>query len=264
MICIPSSPKHIPKQFYTHNHERLLRPAKIVLRNECLRRIGVISNGSINDKDYRICQKHDIETVTKVVEYYDLKNNKQKVQVALNVPIAYDKVNVTCSNNNNIVRFLARGASWRSRLDSARRLSRELQKQFGADEDHWESVILSTIKRLLDNNSNILIDNDNNKPNKKLKVILSKTDSNNNVKSINMKLCNHTDQMIKDMTGFPSLSAMVCFVIIINNGVIEDIINNTHTTTLPWFEEWLFVFEKIWGRSVIRWCDASNKYGISK
>jgi hypothetical protein len=263
MICIPSFPKHLPKQFYTHNHERLLRASKIVLRNECLRRIGVVSNGSINDKDYRICQKHDVETVTRAVEYYDLKNIKQKAHVEMNVPIAYDKLDVTCGNNNNIVRVLARGASWRNKLDSARRLSRELQIQFGADEDHWESVILSTIKRPLDTSNNF-IDNDNNKPNKKLKVLLSKTDSNKNIKSINMKMSNHTDQMIKDMTGFPSLSAMVCFVILINNGEIESIITNTHTSTLTWFEEWLFVLEKIWGRLVIRWCDASNKYGISK
>jgi hypothetical protein len=268
MACIPSLPKQIPKQFYSHNYERLLRAARIVLRMECLRRIGVNGNTCTNDRDYRLCNKHQIVTISKQVEYFDLNNKKQKETVTMNVPVAYDEF----KNNNNLERMDHRAAGWRNKLDSARRLSQELQRQFGNIEEHWESVILGTLKRRgsvsssnNDNRSVIDVDDNNSIDHKKIKVMMNTHCTVVKEESPPKFLLNDfTDQIIKDTTGFPSLSAMVCFIIIINKGEIDSIINNTHTKKLTWFEEWLFTLEKIWGRSIIRWCDSSNKYGVSK
>jgi hypothetical protein len=101
----------------------LLQYTKIAHHQECLQRIGV------NDKDFRICQKHDIITITKSVEYYNLKNEKIKVIVDMNVPVAYDATEITNA------RIESRAAGWRSKLDSSWRLSRLLQRQFGADKE---------------------------------------------------------------------------------------------------------------------------------
>jgi hypothetical protein len=50
MSRIPSASSTMPQQYFTHNYERLLRKAKLSLRQECLKRIGIIGVKS-NDLD---------------------------------------------------------------------------------------------------------------------------------------------------------------------------------------------------------------------
>jgi hypothetical protein len=52
MIRIPTLPLKKPKQYYSHNFERLKNRAKYVHQNECLKRIGISTNTNckINDK----------------------------------------------------------------------------------------------------------------------------------------------------------------------------------------------------------------------
>jgi hypothetical protein len=69
------------------------------------------------------------------------------------------------------------------------------------------------------------------------------------------------DNIINVNTGFPSLSALLCYIIIINKGDIDSVIDNKTTNKLSWFEEWLFIFERLWGRSIQRWCDGAYRYG---
>jgi hypothetical protein len=58
MTLIPCLPTKIPKQYHTHNFDRLKRASKVVHRAECLKRIGVLCPSNVTDnKDYCICGK---------------------------------------------------------------------------------------------------------------------------------------------------------------------------------------------------------------
>jgi hypothetical protein len=58
---------------------------------------------------------------------------------------------------------------------------------------------------------------------------------------------------------------MLCYTIIINKGhSTDDIINHKTTNKMTWFEEWLFFFERLWGRSIVPWSDGCYCYGVSE
>jgi hypothetical protein len=65
------------------------------------------------------------------------------------------------------------------------------------------------------------------------------------------------DVIIKIITGFPSLSAMVCYILLLYKGNIIELMENKSTLLLTWFEEWLVVFERLWGDSMSRWGHAT-------
>jgi hypothetical protein len=70
-----------------------------------------------------------------------------------------------------------------------------------------------------------------------------------------------TDKTVKVRTGFPSISAMIAFIVVACHGEIDTI--STTTTTLTWLEEWIIYFEIIWGKFSRRWVDLSIKYNLS-
>jgi hypothetical protein len=99
---------------------------------------------------------------------------------------------------------------------------------------------------------------------KRLRLLLNNRCDKYSRREPKISLNDITDKIMKQSTGFLSVSAMICYVIIINKGDIDSIINNTTTKTMTWFEEWMVVLERLGGRSVARWCDASQKYGMSE
>jgi hypothetical protein len=70
-----------------------------------------------------------------------------------------------------------------------------------------------------------------------------------------------TDEEVKEFTGFPSLSAMIAFIVILSGGDIDQMI--VTCSDLNWLEEWLLFFERLWGKSFTRWVDCRRKYSIS-
>lgn len=70
-----------------------------------------------------------------------------------------------------------------------------------------------------------------------------------------------SDREIKECTGFPSLATMVAYIVVLNNGNMETLIETT--TEMTWFEEWMLFFERVWGKSCTRWADCRRKYHIS-
>ena len=68
---------------------------------------------------------------------------------------------------------------------------------------------------------------------------------------------------IKRRTGFKSEAAMLSFVSVVCNGDFSLI--ECAPSTLSWYEEWIFYFEFIWGKSLTRWDDAQSQvhYGLT-
>jgi hypothetical protein len=101
-------------------------------------------------------------------------------------------------------------------------------------------------------------------PNKRMKIMLDCHNNNFNNRKPKILLENVDDKYIRDVTGFPSLSAFICYVLLINKGEVDNVMSNNKSRLLTWFEEWLMVSERIWGRSITRWSDAAHKYGLSE
>jgi hypothetical protein len=262
MFRIPSTCTIIPKQYYNHNFERLLRASKHSHRHECLVRIGINNSTQSDDEvDYRICNKHPTETITKNVDFIDLKYNKQTIGIDMVVPIAYDNItNGTPHRTSN--RY------WRNKVESTKHLSVELAQQLGIDEEQLKNVLMQTLKSTTSHQTPVTqVDcstSDTVDDIKKMKVLLKSHNNKFKHRTPKVLLSDMDDRTISFLTGFPSLSAMICFVIIMEQGDINKIISKRVTRSLTWFEEWLVVLERLWGRSLSRWTDASLKYGLSE
>jgi hypothetical protein len=265
MTRIPTICNHLPKQYNTHNYKRMFRVARIVYRTECLKRVGVVNYATAGlQQDFRICYKHKMESIYKVIEYTDLKGELQYQKVTMVVPIAYDDKNKP-SDRLATGRRSGRGL-WKTKIDETKRLSVELlATQLGVSKEEWTTLIMQTLKRKENEiaekaaNSNSSTPMSNNSK-KKMKIILDP------IKKRQPKfILNKVDDNIINLnTGFPSLSAMLCYIIILYKGNVEEIINHRTSNKLTWFEEWLFFFERLWGRSISRWCDGGYRYGVSE
>lgn len=62
-----------------------------------------------------------------------------------------------------------------------------------------------------------------------------------------------SDESILDKTGFKDEEAMLSYILVVCNGDINEMIKTTNSSRLTWFEEWLFFFDSVWGRSEHHW-----------
>jgi hypothetical protein len=99
-------------------------------------------------------------------------------------------------------------------------------------------------------------------PRKRLKLLMDNHSNKYSYRKPKILINEMTDRIMKETTGFPSITAMICYVIILHKGDLNAIMDNTSTNTLTWFEEWMVCLERLWGRSIGRWCEASQKYGL--
>jgi hypothetical protein len=67
-----------------------------------------------------------------------------------------------------------------------------------------------------------------------------------------------TTWQVSRQTGFKSLQQLLAAIAVFSNGDLE--MMETRSSALTWFEEWYFYFEMVWGRSLLRWSDAEDKY----
>jgi hypothetical protein len=193
LMKIPSIQSTMPKQHFTHNFERILRASKYALRLECLKSIGVpnCSSPMMLESDVRICYKHGMETVFKLVEYIDLNQTKQSTtMVQMHLPVAYDDTKHNAPANNNINNNETPGSNnnsasrkirnyWRSKGNSAKNISVQLANELGIDDDEWTDMKMSTLTRK-SNTFDIDIENNINE--------------NNNIKKIKVLLYHHNDR----------------------------------------------------------------------
>jgi hypothetical protein len=66
---------------------------------------------------------------------------------------------------------------------------------------------------------------------------------------------------VRLQTCFPLLIVLLGFISVVCHGQTEEMIHCT--TSLTWFEEWYLYYEVLHGKSLGRWFDVSDKYGIS-
>ena len=71
------------------------------------------------------------------------------------------------------------------------------------------------------------------------------------------------DSEVKIRTNFGSEAEMLLFVFVVCNGDV-DVMTGVQSS-MTWFEECFFVSEFLWGRTLLRWCDAEceNGYGLN-
>jgi hypothetical protein len=264
MTPIPTIGKNYPKQYNTHNYERMYRSARILNRTECLKWAGVPNYTTVDTlKDLRLCYKHKFDSINKVVEYIDLKGEKQYSNVIMVVPFAYDDKNKSVHRSEEGRR--SGRFQWKNKIEDTKRLAVELATQLGVPKEEWTTVIMQTLKRKEQEQGIGTITSNNSTPmsaesKKKMKVVVEPVDIRNPKYLLNQM----DDNIIHLNTGFPSVSAMLCYIIIINKGNTEDIINQKTTNKMTWFEEYLFFFECLWGRWIVRWSDGSYQYGVSE
>lgn len=68
------------------------------------------------------------------------------------------------------------------------------------------------------------------------------------------------DKEIHRRTGFRTEGAMLFYVFAVCNAdcaIVKDTVS-----TLTWYEEWVFYFERVWGKTNKRWVDASHAFAI--
>ena len=71
--------------------------------------------------------------------------------------------------------------------------------------------------------------------------------------------CNAAE--VKRRTGFSSLEHLLSYIIVLCDGDFHKM-REKHST-LTWFEEWFFYFEFVWGRTIVRWVDATSTYRVN-
>ena len=69
------------------------------------------------------------------------------------------------------------------------------------------------------------------------------------------------DVTVQRTTGFRTVLAMMEFILIVCRGDIQKIIETK--TKLTRLEEWYLYFEILYGKSIVRWVDAVEKYQVS-
>jgi hypothetical protein len=218
----------------------MYRAARIHHCIECLKRCG-IPNPNIRglQEDFRLCYKHKMETIYKVVEYTDIKGEQQFIKTTMVLLIAYDDKNRSVNRNNTCRRSLR--SVWKDKVEETKRLSVELATQLGVPEEEWTALIMQTLKIKQAQAVNTTSNSNNSTPGsnmskKRMKIIVQKP-----ITRTPKFLLNHFEYNIINVnTGFPSLSALLCYIIIINKGDIDSFISNKTTNKLSWFEEWLF------------------------
>jgi hypothetical protein len=70
-----------------------------------------------------------------------------------------------------------------------------------------------------------------------------------------------SNEEVKRCTGFCSVILLLCYIAIVCNGNVADMMEKQ--SPLCWFEEWFLYFEWVWEKSLTRWTDAQSKYGLS-
>ena len=71
-----------------------------------------------------------------------------------------------------------------------------------------------------------------------------------------------TPKEIKRRTGFCDLFSLLCYVIIICGGDMNQITSSC--TKLTWLEEWVLFFEYTYGHSKNRFCNYESEYNLNR
>jgi DDE superfamily endonuclease len=235
-------------------------------RNEFLRRIGTIQSDARSD--IRICNHHMIDTVTKTFTYQTTKGETKSSTVSFNVPCAYmEKSNLNQHSTNR--QRDNKGSSYR-RFES-NYVQETIECANNTPNGHWGYAFFLAIQRSEEaaddpNQNNIdLVRHDSltrtNRKKPMYGIIHAEKIPAPVRKRTTIQLHNLSSYVLRISTGFRSMESMVSFICIVCNGNIN--LMSTTSSSLTWLEEWMFYFERVYGRSVTRMVDCEVKYCIS-
>jgi hypothetical protein len=224
-----------------------------IFGQECYKRIDIRYND--NGKDIRICGIHPMEKITKVVEFLDKEQNIQKADTIMYLPTT-DGVMVATSALQNNNQGLGSDGWLRRQLEENKeiRASLWMSQMLENQEGNLEAINPAVAKAAG-------ISYTNNNRNNRIQVEYPRLTKQETDKRTAVRFCDLTDDLITTTTGFPSVMMMMGFIILINNGNVQEI---RHTeTTLTWLEEYLVYFETVWGKNSTRWCDLEIRFRTS-
>jgi hypothetical protein len=189
-------------------------------------------------KEIRICNRHQVDKIEKTIKYLDTKKRKQTGRALMYVP------NI-CVDSGRINRGLG----------SDRMLARQQQDNIltpnMSNNNNNQDVPTSFGNpfgyKIMDNVDDGFGNNKKTTTREKERIVV--------------RFCELNDVIIKTITGFSSLAAMMGFIVIACNGEYETM--KSTCTQLTWLEEWLVYFESLWGKSSQRWVDLQCKYKAS-
>jgi DDE superfamily endonuclease len=270
MKSVPSRPGPLnTDRTNLRNYDRIRYCCRLEYRRRILINLGLHPNDT--RQDIRFCNHHKMSMKTVRVSWYNNRNNKKYLACEMNLPEKLLSTPLPISDINKkknkgtgldrlMLRYLAEAKKLRESGDIEATALLAMSQVF----EHRELTI-DTVNTF---NENVLETigiglPSNNKLDYKWK---GKRNQNNvilerNIKVSKYKLNTITDSEVKEFTGFPSLSAMIAFIVVVCGGNIEEMIKTKYD--LNWLEEWMLYFERVWGKSCTRWVDCRRKYDIS-
>jgi DDE superfamily endonuclease len=251
--------------------DRIRYYCRLDYRRRILINLGLHPNDG--RKEIRFCNHHKINTKKIKVSWYNKHNNQKQIECKMNLPDKTISPSAGSGDNNKkrnkgtgIDRLMLRYISQAQRekengnVEAATLLavSQVIEQSELTIEtvDEFNETILDSIGLCLPCHKNVLKCDWVGKRSEN-KVVLEKP-----MKETKYRIDLISDDEIKEYTGFSSLAAMIAYIVVLCNGKIDEM--TTISSDLNWFEEWLLYFERLWGRSCIRWVDCRRKYSISK
>jgi hypothetical protein len=275
LISIPRKPNKLNLlRKGLKNIERKRHACKVEFRKYCCASLGIHPNDKRSN--LRFCNHHEIKRKNVTVVWYNNNGQSKTVKCRMNLPSASPirPQNITKKRNKGI----ARDRSLIRHADEARKESEQGNKDAeqmlvmnqiaerekdetddSSDDESLTGLINETVADLVGIK----------KTKAKLKLGFEILGNNKNHSDNTILDCNTTyqlntisDKEVTRCTGFTSLTSLIAFIVILNNGDIDQMLETV--TNLTWFEEYFLYFERIWGRTATRWADCENKYKISE
>jgi hypothetical protein len=199
--------------------------------------------------DIRCCNLHKIEKLYLSVCWTTIKNKEKISKMYFNIPVHHG-----LSTNEGLTEVRPRENS------IARALSREMAQ---AEEDARKGDKDAALRYLNliwgGANAQPIVNQPLDYPTRPTRIGVKREEKER--RKVVVRMDDLTDTRVHIQTGFPSLLALLGFIAIVNNGDIEEITKTT--SSLTWLEEWYLYLEIVYGKSISRWVDACDKYGMS-
>jgi hypothetical protein len=208
-------------------------------REMSLRRIGC----SKHDPrfDVRICNRHATTTETVLVKFYKTNGKLKKFKEKMELPCA----DIVISNE-----LFAKTRGNRTNRAINRAFENNLQELKDGDIDALQRLLL------------LFSYSQESSPTPTQPKPIGVIRKNKEIKKkVAVRLDRLTDNRVKIHTGFPSLLNLLSFIAVICDGDVDKMTKTC--TTLTWFEEWYLYFEVVYGKSIRRWVDATDKYNAA-
>ena len=208
-------------------------------------------------KVYYVCSHHKLEEVTekKTIRYGKNLNKELKVSTTFQAPKGLGRL----SFENDSANKSKGSANERMYSRNINNTTSSITHQAARENASLLMSSYDIIDELMKENERLKKENEEFR-NKEDDIKNGNLDADIAMKSSNVLVSYQQmiddDEEVKRRTGFQSLKHLLAFIILICNGDHNKMIRKT--LKLTWLEEWFFIFEYMWGRTIIRWWDSEK------